>query len=183
MTSNSNLLEKAVRIAAVAHKNQMRKEADVLYITHLIQVALILAKHGFSDTTIAAGLVHDTVEDTDVTLDQLRSELGKEVADIVAAVTNDDTLSWEEKKKKYIETVRAGSVEVKAVATADKIHNAESLIRAHAEQGTALWAHFNAGREKKLWFEEAMLAMLQETWQHPLVSEYALLVANMKALD
>lgn len=176
------LLERAVRLAVRAHAGQTRKESDTPYITHLIGVALILAKHGFSDTTIAAGLAHDTVEDTSVTPDELREVLGEEVAKIVAAATNDDSLSWEAKKKKYIESIRNASEEAKAVATADKIHNAESLLAAYAEQGTDLWKFFNAGREKKLWFENAMLTMLRETWDHPLVDEYAVLVEKMNAL-
>jgi hypothetical protein len=102
---------------------------------------------------------------------------------IVDAVTNDDALSWEEKKKKYIETVRSGPEGAKAVATADKIANARSLLAAHAREGSAVWAHFNAGKEKKLWFEEMMLAMLRETWQDPLVDDYAQLVEAMRALD
>lgn len=176
------LLERAVRLAVRAHSGQMRKESDTPYITHLIGVALILAKHGFSDTIIAAGLAHDTVEDTSVTPEELREALGEEVAGIVASATNDDSLAWEEKKKKYIESIRDASEGAKAVATADKIHNAESLLVAYAEQGTELWKFFNAGRDKKLWFENAMLAMLQENWKHPLVDEYAQLVKKMNAL-
>lgn len=180
--NNHSLLERAIRLAVQAHAGQIRKEGNIPYITHPVGVALILAKHGFSDEVIAAGLTHDTVEDTPVTPEQLRTEMGDAVADIVVSVTNDDALSWEEKKKKYIETVREGSEGAKAVATADKIHNAESLLAAAAEQGTDIWKHFNAGKEKKLWFENAMLATLQETWQHPLVDEYAMLVERMNAL-
>lgn len=179
---NLPLLERAVRLAVKAHTGQTRKESDTPYITHLVGVAIILAKHGFSDTVIAAGLAHDTVEDTSVTPLELREVLGDEVAEIVAAATNDDTLSWEEKKKKYIESIRNASEEAKAVATADKIHNAESLLAAYAEQGTELWKLFNAGRDKKLWFENAMLTMLKEEWNHPLVDEYAMLVEKMNAL-
>ncbi|HVW82856.1 MAG TPA: HD domain-containing protein [Candidatus Paceibacterota bacterium] len=178
-----SLLEKAARVAAVAHKDQKRKEADVPYIEHPIVVAIILAQHGFGEEVIAAGLVHDVLEDTEYPEVQMRAELGEGVMAIVDAVTNDDSLSWDEKKKKYIETVRAGSKGARAVATADKIANARSLVAAHAREGSAVWAHFNAGREKKLWFENAMLAMLEETWQHPLVEEYAALVAQMNALD
>lgn len=182
LMKNLPLLERAVRLAVKAHAGQTRKESDTPYITHLVGVALILAKHGFSDTVIAAGLAHDTVEDTDVTPEELREVLGVEVTEIVAAATNDDSLSWEEKKKKYIESIRNASEGAKAVATADKIHNAESLLAAHAEQGTALWKLFNAGREKKLWFENAMLAMLKDSWEHPLVDEYAVLVEKMNTL-
>jgi len=68
------------------------------------------------------------LEDTDFGEEKLKQELGSEVLEIVKAVTNDDSLPWEEKKKKYVETVRSGSEGAKAVAGADKIHNLESLM-------------------------------------------------------
>lgn len=177
------IVEKAMRLAVRAHEGQHRKESDLPYISHPFMVALILAQHNFSDTVLAAALVHDTVEDTSVSMDDVRSELGEEVAALVEPVTHDDTLSWEEKKEKYIETVKDSSVEVKAISVADKIHNAQSFIAGYEAQGSEMWKHFNRGREKKLWFEEAMLQMLQEVWQHPLVDEYAALVEKMKSLD
>jgi (p)ppGpp synthase/HD superfamily hydrolase len=183
MNPDNSLLDLATRMAVAGHATQVRKDDNSPYIVHPMMVALLLAKYGYTDAVLAAGITHDLIEDTDCTPEELRAALGDEVADIVAAVTNDDSLGWEEKKKKYIETVRAGSEGAKAVATADKIHNAESLIRAHARLGTELWTHFNAGREKKLWFENAMLGMLQESWKNPLVDEYAVLVAQMNALD
>ena len=146
-------------------------------------VAFLLQKHGFSEEIVAAGLVHDVLEDTDFLEEKLCKELGEEVCVIVKAVTNDDMLSWEEKKLKYIETVRDGPDGTKAVATADKIHNAHSLLAAYEAQGGRVWEHFNKGKEKKMWFEEAMLAMLKETWRHPLVDEYERLVAEMKQLS
>ena len=176
------LIEKADALAARAHEGQMRKEGGVPYITHPRAVAAMLKEYGFSDTVVAAALVHDTVEDTPVTIDEVRRELGDEVAALVAPVTHDDSLSWEEKKQKYIDTVCAASVEVKAISTADKIHNAESFIAGYARQGKAMWGHFNRERAKKLWFEEAMLTMLRETWDHPMVGRYAALVEQMKAL-
>lgn len=176
------LVEKADALAARAHEGQMRKEAPTPYIAHPRAVAEILKRHSFSDTVVAAALVHDVVEDTNVSLDDLRRELGEEVARLVAPVTHDDSLSWEDKKSQYIEAVRAAPDEVKAIATADKIHNAQSFIAGYEQQGLDMWKHFNRGRDRKLWFEEAMLAMLQESWQHPLVDEYAKLVEQMRAL-
>ncbi len=177
------LIEKADALAVRAHEGQMRKESAVPYITHPRAVAAILKNHGFSDTVAAAALVHDVVEDTPVTIEDVRRELGEDVAALVAPVTHDDTLSWEEKKQKYIDEVEAAPIEAKAISVADKIHNAQSLIAAHEVQGGAVWKHFNRGRDKKIWFEEAMLKMLQDTWQHPLVDEYAVLVEKMKKLD
>jgi guanosine-3',5'-bis(diphosphate) 3'-pyrophosphohydrolase len=176
------LVEKALVLALRAHEGQMRKEAPVPYIVHPVEVALLLARHGFSDTVVAAALVHDVVEDTPVTLEEVRSELGDSVAELVALITHDDSLSWDDKKKAYIESVRAASVDAKAISVADKIANAESLLAAAQVQGAGIWAHFNRGREKKLWFENAMLAMLRESWQHPLVDEYAALVEKLNEL-
>ena len=179
----SSLIDTAARIAAVAHRKQVRKQENVPYIAHPTAVALKLAKHGFSDEVVAAALVHDVLEDTDFPESELRDEMGEEVMQIVDAVTNDDSLDWESKKLKYIETVRAGSESAKAVAAADKIHNAEDLIASHEKQGADLWKSFNRGKDKKIWFEEEMLKMLNETWDHPLVEEYEVLVEKMKMLD
>lgn len=167
-----NLIEKATRIAAVAHQNQTRKGDDLPYIIHPFMVAMKLTKYGFSEETVAAALVHDVLEDTDFPEKKLEKELGNKVLKIVKTVTNDDTLVWEEKKKKYIETVKNGSEEAKAVATADKIHNLESLLVAYEEQGPIIWQKFNRGKEQKVWFEKEMLKMLKKTWQHPLIKEY-----------
>ncbi len=177
------LVEKAMALAERAHVGQVRKESSMPYIVHPVAVALILARHGFSDTVLAAALVHDIVEDTSVSADEIRAELGGKVAELVAPLTHDDSLSWDDKKKSYIETVRKASENVKAISVADKIANARSLLAAYEEQGTAIWKHFNRGRDKKMWFENAMLTMLHESWQHPLVDEYAALVARMGALN
>ncbi|MHB1117951.1 MAG: HD domain-containing protein [Minisyncoccota bacterium] len=182
MNRNHSLIERAIALAVRAHAGQMRKEAPMPYIVHPIEVGLILSRHGFSDMVIASGIVHDVVEDTSVTAEELRRELGDEVADLVAPVTHDDTLSWEEKKKAYIESVRNASDEVKAISLADKIANAYSLIEAHKNQGPAIWRHFNAGREKKLWFERAMLEMFRASWSHTMIDEYENLVQRMEQL-
>ncbi|MFA6408218.1 MAG: HD domain-containing protein [Candidatus Paceibacterota bacterium] len=177
------LVERAIAFAVRAHEGQMRKEAPTPYIVHPVRVAILLARYGFSDEVVAAGLVHDVVEDTNISLEDIRRELGGAVAELVAPVTHDDTLSWIEKKKAYIESVREANDEVKAIATADKIANAESLLGAHKREGVAVWRYFNAEKEKKLWFEESMLAMLQESRSHPIVDEYAHMVSELKTLD
>lgn len=178
------IIEAAARLAVRGHKEQIRKDDEGSpYVVHPMMVAFILQTYGFSDVVIAAAFAHDLLEDTDISADELKAAIGEEAFAIVTAVTNDDSLSWEEKKVKYIESVRLASEGARAVATADKIHNAESLIAAHARLGPALWQKFSAGKEKKLWFEEAMLTMLQETWEHPLVDRYGKLVAQMRTLD
>jgi len=185
MNNNSkiSLIEKAVRVSVVAHGGQTRKGDDLPYIIHPFMVALKLAKYNLPNEVIAAALTHDVLEDTDFGEEKLREQLGDEVLEIVKAVTNDDSLPWEEKKKKYVETVRNGSEGAKAVAVADKIHNLESLMIAYAEQGPEIWKKFNRGKEQKLWFENEVLKMLKQTWQHPLVDEYESLLEQEKKLQ
>lgn len=176
------LIEEAVRLAVQAHAGQTRKDDGSPYIVHPFMAASILMRHDFSPVVVAAVLVHDTLEDTDVTEEEIRTHLGPDVLRIVQTVTEDKSLKWEERKQRYIETVRAGEEGAKAVSVADKIHNLESTLYAHEKQGDAIWSKFSRGKEKKIWFEEAMLAMLQETWRHPLVDEYAALVERLQGI-
>ena len=179
----ASLIERAVRLAVSAHAGQKRKEADIPYIVHPVMVALLLTRHGFSETIIAAALTHDVLEDSTLSPTVFIEHLGMDVFEIVNALTDDHDLPWEEKKLKYIEHVRMGAEGVKAVAVADKIHNAQSLILAHKKQGASVWQYFNRGREKKIWFEEALLKALKETWSHPLVEEYETLLGHMRLLN
>lgn len=176
----TNITEKALNIAILAHSGQVRKGDESPYVIHPVIVALKLAKYNFSDTIIAAALVHDVLEDTDFSAENLKAELGNEVLEIVESVSNDDSLPWEEKKKKYIETVRNGSDGAKAISVADKIHNMESLLSAYADQGEDVWKKFNRGKEEKMWFEREVLKMLKETWKHPLIEEYEGLLRQME---
>jgi (p)ppGpp synthase/HD superfamily hydrolase len=176
------LIEKAIRMATSAHEGQMRKDGPP-YIIHPVAVTLMLAQRGFAEEVIAAALVHDVLEDTTVTAEQMRGELGPDVLELVQTVSYDKNLSWEDQRVKYIEAVRAGSEGAKAISIADKIHNAESLLMGYQKEGKAIWSHFNRDRDKKLWFEEEMLKMFKESWQHPLVNEYAALVEKLKALE
>lgn len=178
-----NIIEKATQIAVEAHKNQTRKADGSPYIVHPIMVALKLQKHNFEDEIIAAALTHDVLEDTDYPEDKLKEELGGGVYNIVKAVSNDDSLPWEEKKKLYIETVRNGNEGAKAVCVADKIHNLECLFAAYKEQGKEIWKKFNRGKDKKIWFETEVLKMLKETWKHPLIDEYEKLIKKEEKLD
>lgn len=177
------LIEKALRLAMLAHTGQTRKGEDTPYIVHPAVVATTLASYGFADEVVAAALVHDVVEDTSVTANELREALGDAVADLVEMVTEDKSLPWKERKQHYIDSVRAGSLEAKAISAADKINNISGLLDMYTAKGDDIWEIFNSTKEHKLWFEEAMLAMLKDTWQHPLVDEYETLVVQMRSLS
>jgi (p)ppGpp synthase/HD superfamily hydrolase len=177
------LIEAAARIAMAAHSTQTRKDDGSPYIIHPQMVALKLGRHGFDDTTIAAALTHDVLEDTNVSRDELEELLGTDVVSYVLQLTEDTSLPWKERKQRYIESIRRASPNVKAISACDKIHNLESLLLGQAAYGERVWSFFNKGRDEKTWFEHAMLDALRETWQHPLIDEYAVLVARLDALN
>ena len=177
----SALIDTARAIATAAHEGQRRKDGPA-YITHPEAVAAMLQSRAFPDTFVAAAWVHDVLEDTKYPAAKLREELGEEVMAIVEAVTEDKNLPWEERKQRYIETVRQGPEGAKAVSAADKIHNLTNVLEIHGARGEEVWKMFNRGKEQKLWFEESMLAMLKETWRHPLVGEYEQLVERLRQL-
>lgn len=177
-----DLIEKAKEIAISAHKNQVRKTDGSPYIGHPIAVAEILIEHGFSGEVVAAGFLHDVLEDTDVVKANLRAELGDEVVDIVSAVSENKNLEWEERKENYIKQVVIAGESAWAVSVADKIHNAESLIEFHHEHGDATWANFNRGKEQKIWFEKKLYNQLKKVWKHSLLDRYSELIKQLEAL-
>src|SRR5262245_30553630 len=100
------LLKSAFDWAAVWHKDQLRKypEVCVPYMSHVAGVAAILARHGFDEEIVAAGALHDVMEDCGVSHDELMQKFGSRVADLVRDVSEEDkSLSWEERKRLYLE--------------------------------------------------------------------------------
>lgn len=176
-------VEKATQIAVDAHINHRRKTDDTPYVAHPLAVARILERAGFDDAVVAAAIVHDVLEDTDVTEEELRSALGDEITDMVTAVSEDSSLGWEERKEKYAQDVAQASEGAKAVSVGDKIHNLKSLIDGYEVQGKNIWKKFNRGKEKKLWFENLLLSSLMETWDHPLLDEYEKLLRVVESFE
>jgi len=127
--SDTGLVLRAYRVAHRAHEGQTRKSGDP-YITHPVAVATILAEIGMTPTTLAAALLHDTVEDTDYSLDQLREDFGDEIAVMVDGVTKLDKIEYGAAAQS--ETVRkmivamSRDIRVLVIKLADRLHNART---------------------------------------------------------
>ena len=123
------VVEQAYVVAEKAHRGQLRKSGDP-YITHPVAVATILAELGMTPSTLAAALLHDTVEDTDYSLDQLRREFGPEIAMLVDGVTKLDKVTYGDAAQ--AETVRkmvvamSRDIRVLVIKLADRLHNART---------------------------------------------------------
>ena len=158
------LVERAMRTAAMAHRNQTRKASPLPYIAHPASVTLILSQAGFDDPAIlAAALLHDVVEDTELTLEQLAGEFPAEVLEIVAALSEEKTDSdgnkrpWKDRKIDHIAVIASASIASQAVALADKLHNLTSTLADLRETGPEVWERFNASRDEILWYHNAMI--------------------------
>ncbi|GAA1911700.1 GTP pyrophosphokinase [Marmoricola bigeumensis] len=124
------LLERAYRVAEHAHRHQKRQSGEP-YITHPLAVTVILAELGMTEPTLVASLLHDTVEDTDYTLEELRAEFGEEVAQLVDGVTKLDKVKYGESAQ--AETIRkmivamSRDIRVLVIKLADRLHNMRTL--------------------------------------------------------
>lgn len=125
-----NILNKAKEFAIMAHKGQVRKsDPQKPMIIHPINVANILGEYGFDEMVQAAGYLHDVVEDTKYTLEDIFSNFGDDIASLVNGASEPDkSLSLEERKQHTIDTIKNLDIRHKAVVCADKISNLEDLM-------------------------------------------------------
>ncbi len=147
----SDLIFKAIEFAAKAHRGQFRKTAPVPYIIHPIRVGCMLLEAGRPEEEAVAGFLHDTVEDTPVTLQDIEKEFGEKIAELVSAVSEPDKgASWEERKKHTVESLQTAAVEVLFITCADKLDNLLSMKEDRERHGEKVWDRFD--REVRLMF-------------------------------
>ena len=129
---DTKLIMKAYNLASEKHKDQKRHSGEP-YIVHPLNVAYILADVGLDDSTICAALLHDIVEDTDVTDDDLRKIFGEEIADMVAGVTKLGTMMFTSVEERQVEDYRkmflamGKDIRVIIIKLADRLHNMRTL--------------------------------------------------------
>jgi len=161
------LIDLAIETAVRAHRNQFRKGTEIPYIVHPLAVGIILAKAGCSDDVIAAGILHDTVEDTSTTLHFVREKFGRKIASIVEGCSEPDkSLPWEERKEHTIESLKSAPLEVRLVSCADKLHNLRTIVAEHSEIGDEIWKRFKRGRAEQEWYYRAMVEVLCGNTDH-----------------
>lgn len=169
-----NIIEKAMEFAAVKHEGQFRKGTNIPYIIHPFGVAFILQKGKQSDEVIAAGLLHDTLEDTDTTEDELREYFGEEILKLVKAASEPDkSLSWEERKQHTIAELPNRSNEELAVIIADKLHNLRSIQADVEQNGDHVWSRFKRGKRDQSWYYMAICHEVESRKQEvPFILEF-----------
>jgi len=160
----SPLVRSALEQARADHAGQTRNGSGGMpYIEHPITVAARLEELGYRDEVLAAALLHDVVEDSDRTLDELREKFGEDVAGMVGALTDDEALdSYRERKAEHRERVAAADAEAMAIYGADKLTNVTTLRAAYEAEGDAVRDEFKVPIELKTEIWEADLELLRE---------------------
>ncbi|MEH7223259.1 HD domain-containing protein [Bacillus sp. JJ1566] len=167
-----DMIEKAIIMASKAHDGQYRKLTNIPYITHPLSVGHILMKINARDALVAAGILHDTVEDTEITLEDIRDGFGDEVAELVSGCSEPDkSLPWEARKEHTISFLRAASEDTRMVVCADKLHNIRSIIYDYEKQGEEVWQRFSRGKEKQEWYYRSVVESLGQASTFPLLEE------------
>lgn len=158
----SDRLEAALRFAAVAHRDQVRKSSDTPYVQHVVAVAWILDRAGFGETVQVAGLLHDVVEDTSVSIEDVAKAFGPEVARLVGFCTESKLDAegrkrpWIDRKSDHVAALADAPVEARGIVLADKLHNLTSLAHDLA-LGVDAWSAFNADRDQVLRHHHAVV--------------------------
>lgn len=127
-----------------------------------MEVMQILTEMNAGQELIIAGALHDTVEDADVSLDEIGRRFGPRVAELVASRTEDTDKSWSERKHKTLELLKTADRDTKLLMMADKLSNLRSMYADYEEIGERLWERFSASRESQAGYNRQFAEVLYE---------------------
>ena len=166
---NTDLLDRAIVFAVKAHHNTERRGKGFPYIVHPMEAVEIVATITSDQELLAAAVLHDTIEDTDVTVDQLRQEFGDRIATLVQAESDqfkegeNETDSWHGRKQVAIDRLAAASLDAKIVAMGDKLSNMRAIARDYALKGDDLWQIFHVtDKASHEWHYRGLASSLSE---------------------
>ncbi len=164
---DTDLLDRAILFAVRAHSNTERRGKGFPYIVHPLEAVEIVATITPDQELLAAAALHDTVEDTDVTVEQIRAEFGDRIAELVHAESDQldegvpEEDSWHQRKQAAIDRLAAAPMDAKIVAMGDKLSNMRAIWRDYQVQGDALWNLFHVtDRASHEWHYRGLAASL-----------------------
>ena len=146
---DTSLFDKAAQFAIEAHKGTERRGKGSPYIIHPMEAATIVANITNDPEMLAAAILHDTVEDTDVTIEQIEEQFGPRVARLVNTDTAMKGDSWRARREVQIERFRQSDLDSQIVALGDKLSNLRAIALDYKVLGDTLWSRFHAPEGKK----------------------------------
>lgn len=152
MDCGNSKLDEAINYAVSCHAGDTRKGTDIPYILHPLEAFQILYSMRADTNLLIAGVLHDTVEDTDATLDVIASRFGRDVAELVDAHSEDKRKSWYQRKLHTVTMLPGEDLRHKMLTIADKLSNMRSIHKDYMTIGDELWGRFNAPKEMLAWY-------------------------------
>lgn len=172
-------VEQAIRAASVLHKDQIRKGSMPFpFVTHLMATAFTLIDYTTDEDVIVSALLHDTLEDTDYTFEELREDFGARVADIVLTLTEQrhtpqgEPISWKERKLSYARQIKRGPEEALLVAAADKIHNFRTTVEDYADAHDRFYQDFGKNFDDRLEVYQVIANAINSRLKSPILAEF-----------
>jgi len=154
---SSKLVFKAIKFATKAHSGQFRKGTRVPYIVHPLGVGKILIEYNCPEEVVIAGILHDTIEDTSVTIKDIGLHFGKNVERIVEGASEPNRAdTWKNRKKHTIEYLKTAPNDVLLVACADKLDNIRAIKEDYEQIGNKLWTRFNRPKKDQKWYYQSL---------------------------
>lgn len=144
---DTSLLDRAITFAVKAHQGMERKGKGFPYVVHPMEAVCIVATITNDQELLAAAALHDVIEDTDTTADDLKKEFGERVAMLVEAESDDKTggskaETWHQRKQDTLDRLRNADLDIKIVALGDKLSNMRAIAHDYAVLGDELWNRF-----------------------------------------
>ena len=183
---DSDLLDRAIIFAVHAHHNTERRGKGFPYIVHPMEAVEIVATITNDQELLAAAALHDTIEDTEVTYEQLREAFGPRIADLVHAESDQFTEgvseegSWHDRKQAAINRLAAASHDAKIVAMGDKLSNMRAIWRDYQVKGDELWSIFHVkDKASHEWHYRGLAASLAELQDSFAYQEFVRLINDV----
>lgn len=183
------LWERSLIFAAKAHDKSYRKGTKLPYIVHPIEVSFIVSTMTDDEEVIAAAALHDVVEDTHYSIEDIRIRFGDRVALFVEAESENKRKemspeeSWKIRKKEFLNRLPDEPFEVKIIALADKLSNMRSTMKEYQKVGDAIWDRFNQkNKEEHMWYHNSILTILNEFCEYDSWKEYKELCTHVFGL-
>lgn len=165
--ADNRRLDMAIIYAVEHHAGQFRKGTVRPYITHPLEAMQILHSMRADINLMIAGVLHDTIEDTEATEEGIRELFGDDVADLVTAHSEDKSKTWDERKTHAIEELAKADKRLKMLIMADKVSNLRSMASDYAQIGDELWNRFNAPVNKQAWYYSGIQDALYDMQNYP----------------
>ncbi len=177
------ILDRAIKFAVQAHEGQFRKGTQIPYILHPMEAAAIVGSMTTDEEVIAGAVLHDVVEDTETTVEDVIAMFGERIGSLVASESEDkrDNLpaesTWKIRKQETLNHLVTATVDVKMIALGDKLSNIRAIYRDYQIIGDALWQRFNQkDKNEHYWYYSGIAKCISELRNYQAYKEYCDLV-------